>query len=353
MAAKKPKKESMWNKLSKKKSISTAEYYQLLNWVKIFIIGGILIGILVFFLVAVFGGLFKVASIIETANYYIYGLAFLAVLGSFLLAFVKWNYYLKKMGMKVPLLKNLIVYMSMFSMDLTPGRVGRIIVAYTLDRITDVKFVTIMPIVTTDIFTDFLGFALFTLIAAIWFNYSVLYIVILDILLMAPFIFFMNPWFYNKIKKHISGNAILSRFTIYGDEYFAAQSVLNKPKIYLVSLLVAIPEAFLLCSAFFLTLTSIGIKANLGKSTFVYSIAQLIGMAVPSSLGVTDGTLVALSGTILHYSAVVSSAATIMTRIATLWFGIFLGSAFLFYSLRYWKNKKTRSKSVHELKLTA
>ena len=186
----------------------------------------------------------------------------------------------------------------MFSMDLTPGKVGRVIVSYTLDRITKVNFVSILPVVTTDIFTDFLGFAIFSLIASIYFHYYVLYVIIIDMLLLIPFLFFMNSWLYNKIKRFIKPGSIISKFTIYGDEYFAAQSSLNTPKVYAVSLLVAIPEAFL-----FVRLLPgpyvLGPIAPIGKTTFIYSVAQLIGMGVPSSIGVTDGALVAFSSAFL------------------------------------------------------
>ncbi|EQD30932.1 hypothetical protein B2A_13911, partial [mine drainage metagenome] len=43
-------------------------------------------------------------------------------------------------------------------MNLTPGRIGRVVSAYTIDRVSNTHFVEILPIVSMDIFTDFLGF---------------------------------------------------------------------------------------------------------------------------------------------------------------------------------------------------
>ncbi len=342
----KAKKESMWERLADKKSVTRKEYYTLLGWVKLFIFGGIAVGLAIFVAIAILGGLPRVVSTILSADYLIYSLAFLSVFCSFLLAFIKWNYYLKKLGVKVPLGKNIVVYLSMFSMDLTPGKIGRVIVAYTLDRVTNIKFVSLLPIVTTDIFTDFLGFAAFALISSVFFGQYILYVLIIDALLTLPFLFIVHHWFYRKLKGLIKRNNIFSRFTIYGDEYFAAQSALSTKKVYTLSMLVAIPEAFLLCLAFTLTLMAIGVAAPVGKTTFFYSVAQLVGMVSPGSLGVTDGALVAFANTVFHFSGSVSSAATIMTRFATLWFGIVMGSVFLLYSLRYWNRRTGRKHSI-------
>ncbi|MCL4404742.1 flippase-like domain-containing protein, partial [Candidatus Marsarchaeota archaeon] len=303
---------------------------------------GFIASFIVFFVIAVLGGLSNVIQTIESANPYLYLLAFGSVLAGYLLRFLKWLYYTTRLKLKIPLKKNFIVYMSQYSMNITPGKLGRVLVAYTLSSITNIKTSNILPVVTIDIFTDFLGVGILALFTAIYFGEFVILVAIIDAVLMIPYLFILNDWFYKTLKRVFKKRKFLETFTLYGDEYFASQSVLNTPKTYLVSLAVTIPAAFFNAMALYFALLSIGIAPHVLGSAFIESSSNVFGMitGIPGNIGVTDGSLVALIGTVFKTSFSTSSALTIMTRFATLWFGVLLGGALLLYSFRYWTENK-------------
>ncbi|MCL4373639.1 MAG: flippase-like domain-containing protein [Candidatus Marsarchaeota archaeon] len=346
MRKRKEKQKSIWYTITHISRLDKKEYVRLVRRIMLFIIIGFVASFLVFFGIAWFGGISKVLDIIATANLYVYALAFLSVFAGYLLRFVKWNYYLKKLGLKVPLKKNLIVYLSLYSMNITPGKVGRVLVAYTLNRVTKKKTTNLLPVVMLDIFTDFIGVGTLALIAAIYFHTYVLYIIAIDIVLMIPFLFLVSDWFYNIVKRLIRSEHVLKLFTLYGDEYFASQSTLNKPRVYAVSLAVSLPAAFLNAMALYFALIAIGFAPHIAGSAFIESSSMILGMvtAVPGNIGVTDGALVAFIGSAFHASSAISSAVTIMTRLATLWFGVILGGVLLIYSMRYWNTGAHRRK---------
>ncbi|MGC8652318.1 MAG: lysylphosphatidylglycerol synthase transmembrane domain-containing protein [Candidatus Micrarchaeia archaeon] len=343
-----PKREqkSIWYTITHISKLDKNEYVRLIRRITFFIVIGFVASFLVFFGIAWFGGISKVLDIIATANPYIYLLAFLAVLAGYLLRFIKWNYYLHRLGIKVPFRKNLIVYLSLYSMNITPGKVGRVLVAYTLNRLTKKKTTNLLPIVMLDIFTDFIGVGALALIAAVYFHTYVLYVVAIDIVLMLPFLFLVSDWFYNRVKRLIKSERILKFFTLYGDEYFASQSTLNKPKVYIISLAVSLPAAFLNAMALYFSLMAIGFAPHIAASALIESSSMVLGMitAVPGNIGVTDGALVAFIGSAFHASSAISSSVTIMTRLATLWFGVILGGILLIYSLRYWNKAEIRKR---------
>src|SRR5208283_1208379 len=113
---------------------------------------------------------------------------------------------------------------------------------------------------------------------------------------------------------------------------------LNNLKVYLISVLFTLPAEFFCSLSLYFSLRSVGIVPALSKSVLIYEVAQLFGMVstLPGNIGVTDGSLVALIGSILNLSSSVSSAATILARSSSLWFGVVLGAVFLFWTLRYW-----------------
>jgi uncharacterized protein (TIRG00374 family) len=338
-------KKSLWYGIVGVKRLDKKGYVQFIRRIGVFVIAALVLSFVVFLGIALFGNLSKVILVASTANLEIYALAFVAVLISFALRFGKWDYYIKKLGLKVSRRKNLAVYMSVYSMDITPGRIGRVVAAFTLNRITRIKFAQIVPIVTMDIFTDFLGTAILALLTSLYLNKYVIYVVVIDLLLLVPFAFIIDDWVYKQIKGRMKNSKFLKLFSIYGDQYYASQGVLNNPKVYLTSLVFTLPAEFFCGMALYFTLRSIGIMSKITESVFAYSSTLVFGMlsGMPGGIGVTDGTLVALLGSVYNLSASVSSAATIMVRMATLWFGVALGAVFLIYTIRYW-NPSTKKR---------
>ncbi len=337
------KEESVWHAITHPRNIGNEQYRRLIHKARLFVGGGLLVSICVFFVLAWLGGINTVIDKMLSANPFLYLMAFISVFVALALRYIKWSYYLRMYKLKPPFWKSLAVYFSLYAMDITPGQIGRMVAAYTLSRISKSHTIKVIPVVTMDIFTDAIGFAILTFLTSVYFDSYVIYVVIADIVLVAPiFLFLVNNWFFNAAKGFMSKHGLFRIFTIYGDEYFASQSVLNKPSVYLVSLLVTIPATFLWASAFYFTLLAMGPHVALGPSIFVFSTSTLFGMVstIPGNIGVTDGSLVALSQTFLNLPSSTSYAAAIMARLATLWFGIIFGSIFLFYTMRYWKPRR-------------
>ena len=346
MAKKEEKKKGLWWQLTHTTSLTQEEYKGMIRKISLFIGAFFLLSVVVFLIIAWIGGINQVVYTIESANLWLYALAFASVFIGYLLSFVKWSYFLQVLKIKVPIKENFFVYMSLYSMELTPGRIGRVLTAYTLNRLTNVRFINIVPIVTMDIFTDFLGIALLALIAAFFFSQYFWYVVIVDVILLLPFLFFLNPWFFKILKSWGKPDGKLRTFTLYGDEYFNSQSKLNKPSVYIVSVIFTLPSAFFYALSLYFSLMAIGAFPALGSTASIYSLSQVLGMVstLPGNIGVTDGFLVGLLSTTNHLATAVASAVTIMTRIASLWFGVVVGGIFLLITMRYWKPKRTELK---------
>ncbi len=332
------KKKSLWYSVTHQEELDKEGYLKLIRSVSIFVAAALIVSALVFVVIAFAGGISKVVHVILSADIYVYLLAIISVFAGYMLRYVKWAYYIKRLGLKVSTWKNLAVYLSLYSMDITPGKFGRVLAAYTLNRITKIKFMNIVPIVTMDIFSDFLGTAVVALGAALYFHQYVIYIIAIDIVLLLPFAFILNKWLFNRFKLLLGKYNFIEKFTIYGEEYYASQSVLNSPKVYAVSIIFTIPASVLNAMALYFTIAALGFHITAAASMFTFASTQLFGMvsAVPGNIGVTDGTLTAILSSSLKLPADISSAATILVRIATMWFGVALGSVFLFYTLRFW-----------------
>jgi glycosyltransferase 2 family protein len=341
------KRQSRWGLYIPTKMPGREEYVKTVQRLRIFVVIGLVASLVVFVLVAIFGGFSNVLNVIEHANLYLYFFAFVCVFLGYMIRYGKWRYYLHTLRIKVDQTKSFLIYLSAYSMDITPGRVGRIVAAYTLKKVTKIKFMSVVPIVTMDLFTDFFGFAILALVTALYVRKYLLYVVAFDLVLIIPFVLVINPWIFNYIKTRKKG-FILKRLEQHGKHYYMSQNKLNKPSIYLVSLIFTIPADILNSMGLYFALLAVGVKLNALISLFIFSTSQIFGMVstLPGSIGVADATLVALLKVMLGLNSTLSSAVTIMARIATLWFGIILGLIVLVYTLRYWKVQKTRERKI-------
>jgi uncharacterized protein (TIRG00374 family) len=328
------------------KEMSKSEYLSAINKFKTLIVLTLVGSVIVFIAVALFGGITKVISTILSANIYLYITAFILVLGGMFVRFGRWSYCLKTLKLKIPFKKSFAAYMSLYSMDITPGRVGRIVAGYTINRVAHSKFMKVAPIITIDLFCDFVGFAVLALITSFYFHMYFWYVVTFVILLSITFIFLLHEGAYNLMNKSSFFKNLIKKFAPHISDYYSSQNALNTKKVYITSLFYTIPAELLDSLALYFSAIAIGIKATAIPSVFIYSVSQIFGMVstLPGSIGVADATMLGLMSSTFNITTALSSAATIMTRFATLWFSVIVGMIFFIYTLRYWNEEKKGKK---------
>lgn len=328
------------------KPTSKSQYVERIKRYRTFIILALLASLGVFAAVAVFGGFSNVINLILSINLSLYLLAFGAVLLGYFIRFCKWSYYLRKMNIHIPLHKSFAIYMSGASMNLTPGRVGRVVTAYTIEKVTDSKMMEVAPIITMDSFTDFFGFAILAIVTAFIFKKFIIWMIICALLLSILFMFLLDDRLYRLICKFGLLKKYVQRFGEHIETYYQSQNELNTLSTYIVSFCFTVPADLLNAMALYFTLSAMYINPPPIKTVFVFSVAQMFGMisTLPGSIGVADATIVALLKNNFGITSAVSSAATILTRLATLWFPLAIGAVFLIYTIRYWNTEKKNRK---------
>ncbi len=314
------------------------------------------ISFLVFVAIAAYAiwneGLANFLSAIESMNLWYLLLAFVVTFISYAMRFPKWSLYLEKLGVHIPVFRNFVIYMSMYSMDITPGRWGRAIVSYTINKISKVKFAVTFPAVVADIFTDFLGFAILADATALVVGKFVLLSFVITTLLIVPFLFvyIQGPFEYVKKRyfKYKKRFKVLSKLDIVvsnANMYFKNNRRLGWGP-FVFSMFLTVPSMFLNGMALFIVMKGFGVPvvlSDIPTVIFIFSSALVLGMLsnIPGTLGVTDAALV--SGLEIFFPDVIglslASAITIMFRIVTVWFVEGFGFASLLYTMKFWKDE--------------
>ena len=270
-----------------------------------------------------------------------FGAALLAVFASYAIRFPKWQLYLNKLKVRLNLKTSFIIYMSMYSMDITPGRWGRAVVAFTINRITGAKFGRTFPAIVADNFTDFLGFVIVAAVVVFFVNKYVLLSVILIALMLLPFVFLYMERPFKYLKSKLDKIKRLESFFSIGLMYFRRKRMLDR-NVYIFSLLVTIPSVILIGLALYFVILGFGVHLSivyLPTIIFVYCFSTMLGMVtgVPGTLGVTDAALLTYMTALLPIDFGLVAGITIMFRIATVWFVELLGFGSLIPTFKYWK----------------
>lgn len=301
----------------------------------------------IFALIAVWAtwsvGLDKFISILASLKPMYVLLALLSVLAGYLLRFPKWLLYMKRLGVKAPLMKNFMIYMSMYSMDITPGRWGRGVVSYTINRLTGISFVRTFPAVVADIITDSAGFSIVAIGSALLIGRFVDVSLVFVAMLVGPLVFLVMKGPFLFMRRMLYRFKGLRGFLDMGHMYFESHSLLGLDS-YAYSMAFTIPSMLMNGVALYFVIAGFGIDlpaSVLPLVVFIYSSSFLVGMVsgIPATLGITDGLLIG-SLTLLmgpYVSFGVAAAVTIVYRIVTVWFVQLFSSLALFRTMKYWK----------------
>lgn len=280
---------------------------------------------------------------ILSINIFYFFLAFVILFLGYVIRYPKWELYIKRLGLRIARTSNFMIYLSMYSMDITPGRWGRGIVAYTINKITNTKFAKIFPAIVADNFTDFFGFIVLSLIMAFLVGKYLLLSIVITFILMLPFIFLFNKGPFELLKRRFGNIRWLRGFFKEGALYFKNSKALGIDT-YIYSMIYTIPSMFLNGVALYFVILSTGVNLNISFIpivVFVYTSSLLIGIitGIPGALGVTDAALISYLTLFFGPLGIdfgLASVITILFRIVSLWFVEGFGFAAFAYTLRYW-----------------
>ena len=276
-----------------------------------------------------------------------------AILGFTLLNYglrwLKWDYYLRRMGMHrgVGRGDSALLFTSGMVMAVTPGKVGEVLKSYLLKRINGTAISASAPIVLAERLTD--GLAMLLLMA-------------FGLTLYAP----ARPAFFALLALSLAGLVALQfrplmerllALTVRlprGDRiaprlitaYVSSQRLLSW-RLLLVSTLISVVSWFGECVAFYFVLRGLGQPPSyllLLQATFIFAASTLFGLVsfLPGGLGVSEASSAGLLVLLVPMASGAATTATIIIRCCTLWFGVMLGAvALAIFGRRYGEERAT------------
>ncbi len=269
---------------------------------------------------------------------------------NYLLRWLKWEYYLRRlaMGDNVSYGDSGLIFTSGMVMAVTPGKIGEVFKSYLLKRVNGTPISASAPIVLVERVTDGLGMLLLMALGLTLYPPARPAFVVLVLLSIAGIIIVQNrPLCERLLSWYATSNLPLRaklapRLTTL---YVSTYKLLDW-RILSVSTLISFVSWGFECVAFYYVLVGLGVEPTaaggplllLQQATFIFAASTLFGLIsfLPGGLGMSEVTSAGLLIALLGVSGSIATAATIIIRFCTLWFGVALGIiALVWFRQRY------------------
>lgn len=302
----------------------------------------VIVSILVYAGFALYADVSQLAGNLRTYAWWTF-LAALALSGvNYWLRAIRWRFYLDRLQIEVPETDSNLVFVAGMAFSVTPGKVGELIKAFLLKRDFGIGLTRTTPVVVGERLADFLALCTLLLVGLFTYQFHTTALIVVVALVVAGTAVLASPRFsapiFGMLRKIERLKSLVDRL----EEMAESMAALLKPRPLAVSMVLSVVSWGAECVGLYLILYGLGADtATVQLATFIYAATTLLGAVsmIPGGLGVTEASMVSailLFGALEQESSAV--AATLLTRIATLWFAVGLG----FIALAWYQRRQQR-----------
>lgn len=292
---------------------------------------GLLFGFLVFLALVLIGDLRQVSHQVLAFRWSYFPLVITLTLVNYLLRFIKWNFYLGQVGVKdFSRLESARLFVAGFPLAVTPGKVGEALKGFWLKQKTGIPAARGVSVVLAERISDGLGvLALSTLGVIAYPQYWPIFAIVLLALLSVIVLSQIRPLSLYLI--HWGGRLpVLGRYAHSLQEFYEGSFTLFQPRALVYAVSLGIISWFAEGVGLYIILLGLGLPPSaelLSIAVFILSFSTVIGAisALPGGLGATEISVTGMLLLLLGLNAGTATAATLLIRFATLWFGVGLG----------------------------
>ena len=231
--------------------------------------------------------------------------------------FLRWELYRKRIGIELPVTRSASIFLAGLFGTITPMKAGELLKSWLLRRSFGVPVRRSAPIVAVERVTDALGVVLLAAAAgadraSAW---PLLIAAVVGSVAVAALLHMPQ----------------LDRFERLIGVREASRALLT-PGLTIVATLLAAVSWFFECLAAQVIVHGLGLDGvTLADTVVVFSVGSLAGAAtfLPGGLGVAEGSMTGLFRVLTDISAGAAAAATVLIRLATLWYATAFGAVFL------------------------
>lgn len=285
--------------------------------------------------VAIFVGFSIYADVDELGDrlsgfgWWAFGAALALALVNYAIRFVRWALYLRVAGLEVPAKVSALTFVSGFALSVTPGKIGELLKSFLLRETCGIPVARSAPIVVAERVTDLIALLVLGIAGVAVYGLARGMVLAGAGVVAAGLLVLAWPALAHAVLRGVARLPRMRGLAIKLREFYDGLISLVRPDRLLWSTALAVVAWLAECVGFALIVAAFpGTDVPWGLATLIYATTTIAGALsfLPGGLLVTEATmtlfLVEASRGVDQPTAV---AATILTRLATLWFAVILG----------------------------
>jgi uncharacterized membrane protein YbhN (UPF0104 family) len=251
---------------------------------------------------------------------------------NYLLRFWRWQRYLARLEIDVPAWRSFSIFVAGLSMTISPAKLGEVLKSGLLRRSFGVSVRRSAPVVLAERVTDATGVVVLAVAGGAGSDRWPLLVVALAgvavvvVVVRGPF---------------------LERFSVLGEAPGAAAALLETRLLAGMTALSAL-SWFCECLAAYVCVRGLRVDLSLADTIAIFSLGSLAGALsfLPGGLGVAETSMTGLIRVLGDVPKAAAAAATVLIRLATLWFAVAVGLLALAVEERYARAQPVRRSSM-------
>lgn len=291
-----------------------------------------LCGVLLYGVFVVYTGYNTVQTSVRSFRWSGFGFALLLASFNYVLRFAKWEYYLRALRIpRVPLVNNILIFLSGFVLTVSPGKVGEVFKSAVLERTYGVPTHLTAPIIIAERLTDVIAVVALILVGSTslpgGLTWALLGAGAVSLGLLCIYWSAPASFLFAKLEASSRGVKLLPKLR----QAYAQLRTIAAPRLLILPTLLSCVGWGCEGYALGLILRAFGESVSNAQAAFFYATSTLAGalVPVPGGLGVTEGLM---QQQMVHLAGIAHGPATtsmLLIRIATLWWAVAVGFAAL------------------------
>ena len=281
-----------------------------------------------YILMAIYSDANQMVKYLNNVNIRFLSLILLSSLGSILLRSVRQLFLLRRLGIRLDFIHNLVIFFAGLSMTVTPGGMGQMIKSHYLLKYHGQPMSKTLPIVLAERYNDILALVSFIILFVAINNIAILRVPIIIIAAIVALVGFVirHRSLLHFMQNLLMKMPILNSFKDSSFEFNSSLLSLFQNKILIFSWALTMAAFFFDAISIFMCFQSLKLNFNFGFTTAFGFSSVLFGAIsfIPAGAGVTEISFVQL---VSHYGIEISKATALvlLVRLSNVWFSTFIG----------------------------
>lgn len=287
---------------------------------------GLALAVGLYFVMGLYADFPSLAEAFGSFSWQYFPIALGLVFVNYLIRFIKWEYLIRVLDIRIPAVPSFVIFMSGLTMTISPAKMGEVMKSFLLKDYSDVPVSRSSPVIVAERATDIIGVVILGGAGTLAYGFG-REVLAITVVLTALFITIVQIRSLCFRLIHLAERLpVIGRFAQHFEEFYESAYVLLKARHLVPTVILSTVGWFFESLAAYVCLRGLGMDIALPLVMFIFVISSLAGALamIPGGLGVAEGSMTGLL-VVNGFEKDLAVAGTLIVRLATFWFAILLG----------------------------